>query len=70
VTSDHAQVEYKCTELYAPEDEITVAWWDAAIGIAWPLEHPRTSAKDALGKPVAELEGDFPRYQRPEHPGG
>jgi dTDP-4-dehydrorhamnose 3,5-epimerase len=29
---------YKCTELYAPQYERTVAWNDADIAIDWPLD--------------------------------
>ena len=48
--SDGAEVQYKCTAYYAPEDERTIAWDDASIGISWPLpegETPILSAKDA-----------------------
>jgi dTDP-4-dehydrorhamnose 3,5-epimerase len=30
-----------------PEDELAVAWNDPEIGIAWPIEHPTLSPKDA-----------------------
>jgi dTDP-4-dehydrorhamnose 3,5-epimerase len=45
VMSETAQVEYKCTELYAPADELTVAWNDPQIAIEWPSRtrfyHPK-----------------------------
>ena len=34
---DDTDFVYKCTELYAPQFERTVAWDDADLGIAWPL---------------------------------
>src|SRR5687767_10871695 len=37
VMSAMAQVEYKCTDVYDPADEIGIAWNDPAIGIAWPI---------------------------------
>ncbi|MFY9821112.1 MAG: dTDP-4-dehydrorhamnose 3,5-epimerase [Thermoanaerobaculia bacterium] len=46
VTSDFATVQYKCTELYAPSDEIGVLWNDPEIGIEWPVAEPRISPKD------------------------
>jgi dTDP-4-dehydrorhamnose 3,5-epimerase len=46
VTSDFAQVEYKCTEIYRPEDEFSVAWNDPDLGIPWPVSAPLLSAKD------------------------
>ncbi len=54
VTSDIAEVEYKCTDLYDPGYEITVIWNDPAIGIDWPMKEPLLSAKDAIGKPLRE----------------
>ena len=46
VLSDGADFFYKCTELYAPECERSVAWNDPAIGIRWPIAEPILSAKD------------------------
>ena len=58
VTSEEADVLYKCTALYAPADERTVLWNDPAIGIAWPLggAQPIVSDKDCRGLPLAEAE--------------
>jgi dTDP-4-dehydrorhamnose 3,5-epimerase len=48
--SDSAEVLYKATDFYVPEDERCVAWNDPAIGIRWPLQGtPLVSAKDAGG---------------------
>lgn len=55
VLSDEALVSYKCTEYYSPKDEQTLIWNDPAIGIAWPIQDPMLSEKDAKGKPLAEL---------------
>lgn len=49
VTSESADFQYKCTDLYAPEFERSIAWNDPAIGIRWPLElggEPALSEKD------------------------
>ena len=47
VTSDSADVLYKTTGYYAPQNERTIHWQDAAIGIQWPLQgQPVLSAKD------------------------
>ena len=62
VTSERAQVEYKCSALYAPECEIAVAWDDPEIGIRWPVEEPVVSARDATALPLAELMERLPRY--------
>ncbi len=37
VLSDAAELEYKCTDYYAPEFERTIRWDDPDIGIDWPL---------------------------------
>src|ERR1700691_6064723 len=53
VTSQSADFLYKCTELYSPADERTLAWDDPTLGIQWPLpagSAPELSAKDARGK--------------------
>lgn len=47
VVSETAEVEYKCTEFYHPEDELGVIWNDPEIGISWPISAPVLSAKDA-----------------------
>jgi dTDP-4-dehydrorhamnose 3,5-epimerase len=56
VTSDAAEVVYKCTALYHPEDERTLLWSDPALGIRWPVASPVVSAKDARGVPLARAE--------------
>ena len=46
VTSEQAQVEYKCTEVYYPTDEFSVRWNDPDLAIPWPIENPTLSDKD------------------------
>lgn len=46
VTSDFAEVEYKCTSFYAPESEFSVSWNDPDLGIPWPVDVPLLSPKD------------------------
>lgn len=62
VVSPRAQVEYKCTELYDPAGDLSIAWDDPAIGIDWPLESPLLSAKDQAARPLDELTDRLPRY--------
>ena len=48
VLSDTADVLYKATDFYAPDDERAIVWNDPDIAIAWPLDGPPSlSAKDA-----------------------
>ena len=56
VVSESAQVEYKCTELYHPEDELGVIWNDPDLGIGWPVRAPVLSAKDAALPRLREVE--------------
>ena len=46
VTSEIAEFEYKCTDIFHPESDFSVAWNDPNIGIAWPIEDPILSEKD------------------------
>jgi dTDP-4-dehydrorhamnose 3,5-epimerase len=54
VTSEVAEVEYKCTDVYDPGFELTVLWNDPELRIEWPVEEPLLSPKDLLGKPLAQ----------------
>jgi len=57
VTSEHALVQYKVTDYYAPEHERTIVWNDHQLGIKWPLEHdPVLNEKDARGKDFRSAE--------------
>lgn len=57
VLSERADFHYKCTEYYHPEDEGSVRWDDAEIGIDWPLpaEDIILSAKDAQAGALSDL---------------
>jgi len=58
VLSEYADFQYKCTDYYHPASEVSLAWDDSTVGIAWPIPAdapPRLSAKDAAGLSWAEL---------------
>jgi dTDP-4-dehydrorhamnose 3,5-epimerase len=57
-----SEVEYKCTEFYHPEDECGVLWNDPAIRIAWPVQEPLLSPKDASFGPLSPDREDLPEY--------
>lgn len=56
VLSEEAIFEYKCDNIYAPEQEGAIAWDDPMIGIDWklPAEDVILSAKDATHPTLAE----------------
>lgn len=61
VLSDTAEVAYKASEFYAPEQERSILWNDTEIGIEWPLHliesaGPILSAKDAAGTRLADAD--------------
>lgn len=62
VTSDSAEMVYKCSEYYAPDDEHSLLWNDPLLRIDWPLvkgASPILSAKDKAALSFANA----PRYQ-------
>jgi dTDP-4-dehydrorhamnose 3,5-epimerase len=59
VLSESADFLYKCTDIYSPRHERTLAWDDPTAGIEWPLPAgltPKLSAKDLLGASFDEIE--------------
>ncbi len=61
VLSDWADVLYRCTEVYRPDDEGGVAWDDPALAIDWPVEAPVLSEKDRAWPTLASLDAaDLP----------
>jgi dTDP-4-dehydrorhamnose 3,5-epimerase len=63
VTSDVAEVEYKCTALYQPEDEFSVIWNDPQLAIPWPVDAPILSGKDAAAPKLAQVQDRLASYQ-------
>ena len=65
VTSEIAQVVYKCTDFYDPEGEISVQWNDPDLKINWPLDEihsPILSKKDFAAKPLRQLMDVLPWF--------
>jgi dTDP-4-dehydrorhamnose 3,5-epimerase len=66
VTSEIAQVEYKCTDFYDPASEISVQWNDPDLKINWPIEEihsPILSKKDIAAKPLRQLMDVLPWFE-------
>ena len=65
VMSEFAELQYKCTDVYDPTSEITVAWNDPGIGIQWPVDTPLLSEKDGRGRNLSDFPGaELPAYER------
>lgn len=55
--SDHAEIQYKTTDYWAPEHERVIIWNDASLGIEWPNHgDPILSEKDARGLTMASAQ--------------
>ena len=46
VISKTADVQYFCTDFYAPDDEYGIQWDDETLNISWPISTPIVSEKD------------------------
>ena len=56
VLSEVAQVEYKCTRLYDPKAELTIAWDDPDLAIPWPARNPLLSERDRRGARLRDVQ--------------
>ncbi len=54
VLSERAQIEYKCTALYDPSDEVGIAYDDPELAIDWPVDNPILSDRDRRHPSFAE----------------
>jgi len=55
VVSDDVLFSYKCSDSYHPETEVGFIWNDPDVGIAWPVEKPSLSKKDAAYSRLADI---------------
>jgi dTDP-4-dehydrorhamnose 3,5-epimerase len=55
VTSDIAEVEYKCTDFYDPPSERGLIWNDPHVAIEWPIRDPILSDRDRQHPTLASL---------------
>lgn len=55
VTSDFADLEYKCTDYYDPSNEGCIIWNDPNLLIDWPSLDPIISDKDARGSSFSAI---------------
>jgi dTDP-4-dehydrorhamnose 3,5-epimerase len=64
VTSEVADVIYKCSAYYDPAAERGVAYDDPGIGIEWPDVELIPSERDASAPRLSDVEGDLPFVYR------
>jgi dTDP-4-dehydrorhamnose 3,5-epimerase len=55
VTSEAADVAYKCSDVYDPGSERGLAWNDPALAIDWPIADPILSHRDQAHPTLDEL---------------
>jgi dTDP-4-dehydrorhamnose 3,5-epimerase len=61
VTSEVADVVYKCSSYYDPATEAGIAYDDPAVGIEWPLGvEPIVSERDANAPRLADVADELP----------
>ena len=58
--SENTEVQYKCTDVYAPDCDGGIRWDDAEIGIDWGLTgDPVLSAKDTVATLLRDYDSPF-----------
>ena len=55
----NTEVQYKCSDVYAPDCDGGVRWDDPEIGIDWGVEAPVLSAKDAVAPLLRDAVSPF-----------
>lgn len=59
VLSKSADVVYKCTREYSPEDDRGIIWNDPYINIQWPVKDPVLSEKDSKHPLLKDADNNF-----------
>lgn len=59
VLSKEADVLYKVSQEYSPEDEKGILWNDTEINIAWPIDKPILQEKDSKLPVLKNVENNF-----------
>ncbi|MEW6570647.1 MAG: dTDP-4-dehydrorhamnose 3,5-epimerase [Nitrospirota bacterium] len=59
VLSSSAEVLYKCTKEYSPENDRGIIWNDPDIKVQWPVRKPLLSGKDARHPRLKDADNNF-----------
>ena len=64
--SKQADLAYRCTDYYRPDDDFGILWNDGDIDVQWPIETPLLSDKDKRLPTLAEAAKDdcLPVYRK------
>jgi dTDP-4-dehydrorhamnose 3,5-epimerase len=63
--SSTVQFLYKCSDYYAPGDELGILWSDPTINISWGVANPLISEKDSRNPMLSGVPAEhLPRYFR------
>jgi dTDP-4-dehydrorhamnose 3,5-epimerase len=57
--TEDAEVQYKCSDFYSLEHDMSVRWDDPAIGVDWGIVAPVLSEKDARAVPLSAIGQPF-----------
>lgn len=62
--SELADLTYKCTDIYRPDDDFGIIWNDRDLAVNWPIDNPLLSDKDKTLPTLAdaELSGRLPVF--------
>jgi dTDP-4-dehydrorhamnose 3,5-epimerase len=63
ITSEFAEIEYKCTDFYDPQDELRIAWNDPQIAIEWPVRAPTLSVADRNARTIEDQIDRLPKMR-------
>jgi len=61
--TEPCEIEYKCTDYYAAEDQHGIPWNDPLLAIRWPVSDPLLSDRDRTYAPLTPDRSDLPRYE-------
>ena len=65
VLSETAIFQYKCTDIYHPEDEYGILWNDPSLKIDWQTIQPHISKKDLGFSPLIDVElSSLPTFKK------
>jgi dTDP-4-dehydrorhamnose 3,5-epimerase len=59
VTSETAEVMYKCTDEYSPADDRGIIWNDPDLNVTWPIPEPLLSGKDRIHPRFHDCDNNF-----------